>query len=218
MALVVCDGPRRHDHRRRVGRDAVARRMADGAGLGDPRKPHGLLREPHRQLPPLLPRDAERPIPARPRQQVPEHPRQHVEDRIGDPQILLRPERAVLEPLLLRIGAELGPPLRLDVAADLLLHDTEGLVPDIDAPHGADDDQHRGDAEDLVPGSGVGLGHGAAPLRMSSDARSAPASPRAEARFPRGARRCRCRGRPPRRRCRSSAAPPPGRAPRRRRG
>ena len=111
--------PRRHDHRRGVRARPIARRMADRAGLGDAREAHGLLREADRQLPALLPGDPERRDSRPGRQQVAEHPRQHVEDRIGDPEVPLGPERAVLEPLLLRAGAELGPPRRLDVARSI---------------------------------------------------------------------------------------------------
>ena len=100
MALVVCDGPGRHDHRLRVRAGPVARGVADGAGLGDAREADGLLGEADRQLAPLLPRDAEGGVAAGAGHQVAEDPRQHVEDRVGDAEVPLGAERAVLEPLL----------------------------------------------------------------------------------------------------------------------
>ena len=102
MALVVCEGPVGHDDRRRVGRGAVARGVADGAGLGDAREAHGLLGEADRELAALLPGDAEGAVAAGAGQEVAEDPRQHVEDRVGDAEVLLGAERAVLEALLLR--------------------------------------------------------------------------------------------------------------------
>ena len=93
-------GAGRHDDRRGVGGGAVARGVADGAGLGDAREAHGLLGEADRELAAFLPGDAEGAVAAGAGQEVAEDPRQHVEDRVGDAEVLLGAERAVLEALL----------------------------------------------------------------------------------------------------------------------
>ena len=140
MALVVCDGPAGTITGRRVGRGAVARGVADGAGLGDAREAHGLLGEADRQLAALLPGDAEGAVAAGAGQQVAEDPRQHVEDRVGDAEVALGAERAVLEALLGRVGAELGAARGSTSPQTSCGTVAEGLVPDVDPADGAEDD------------------------------------------------------------------------------
>ena len=139
MALVVCEGPVGTMTGVGVGGGAVARGVADGAGLRHAREAHGLLGEADRQLAAFLPGDAEGAVAAGAGHQVAEDAGQHVEDRVGDAEVGLGAERAVLEALLRRVGAELGAARGLDVAADLLRQGAEGLVPDVDAADGAED-------------------------------------------------------------------------------
>ena len=141
MALVVCEGPVGTMTGLRVRRGAVLGGVADGAGLGDAREAHGLLGEAHRELAAFLPGDAEGAVAAGAGEEVAEDPRQHVEDRVGDAEVFLGAERAVLEALLLGAGAELGAAGGLDVAADLLRQGAERLVPDVDAADAAEDEE-----------------------------------------------------------------------------
>ncbi len=131
-------GPGRHDHRVGVGRHAIAGRVADGAGLRHAREADCLFREADGHLAPFLPGDAEGAIAARPRHQVCEDARQDMEHRIGHAQLPLRPQRAIFETLLGRVGAEHGAARRLDIAADLLRHLAEELGPGIGAAGGTD--------------------------------------------------------------------------------
>ena len=212
IAFVVCDGPVGTMTGVASGRGAVARGVADRAGLGDAREAHGLLGEADRQLAALLPGDAEGAVAARAGQQVAEHPRQHVEDRIGDAEVRLGAERAVLEALLRGLGAELGAARRLDVAADLLRHLAEELVPGVDAAGDAEDRRaprrsratlYQGPASAAWPSRVL-------PQKVFRCSISARFSSARQRRCRRDARRCRCRGRGRRRRCRSSAARRPG--------
>ncbi len=157
-------GSGRHDHRGRVGRGAVARGVADGAGLGDAGEADGLLREPDRELAPLLPRDAEGAVAAGAGQQVGKDPREDVEDRVGHAQRPLRAERAVLEPLLRRVGAERRPPRFLHVAADDLRQLAKAHDPAInparrhqDQDEGQPHEERRNAPDRSRPGHRAGL-------------------------------------------------------------